>query len=137
MIRAFVLMLALCWGGLANAGPVAVTSGEHDGFTRLVFDFGAPVEWQVGRSADGYEVAITGATPAYDLRGIFQLIGRSRLAAIWPDPQTGNLRIGIACACHALPFEFRPGIVVIDLRDGPPPRGSSFELSLAGGTAPA
>lgn len=137
MIRAFVLLLAICWGGLAAAGPVTVTSGEHDGFTRLVFDFGAPVDWRVGRSSDGYEMAITGAAPAYDLRGIFQLIGRSRLAAIWPDPQNGNLRIGIACACHALPFEFRPGIVVIDLRDGPPPKGSSFELALAGGAAPA
>ena len=136
MIRALLLLLALCCGGMAAARPVTVTSGEHEGFTRLVFDFGAPVDWRVGRSADGYEMAIGGATPAYDLRGIFNLIGRSRLAAVSPDPQNGNLRLGIACACHAQPFEFRPGIVVIDLRDGPPPKGSSFELALEGSPAP-
>lgn len=134
MIRA-LLVLLLMWAGAATARPVAVTSGEHDGFTRLVFDFGTPVDWQVGRTEDGYEMAIAGSTPTYDLRGIFEVIGRSRLAAIWPDPKAGNLRIGIACACHALPFEFRPGIVVIDLRDGPPPKGSSFELALDGGAA--
>lgn len=137
MIRALLVLVLLCCGGVAVARPVAVTSGEHDGFTRLVFDFGAPVDWRVGRSADGYELSVPDPAPAYDLRGIFQLIGRSRLAAIWPDPESGNLRIGIGCACHALPFEFRPGIVVIDLRDGPPPKGSSFELALEGGAAPA
>lgn len=131
MIRLFLVLWAL-GAGAAMAAPVVVTSGEHDGFTRLVFDYGTPVDWQVGRTVDGYELAIAGASPSYDLREIFDLIGRSRLAAIWPDPEAGNLRIGIACACHALPFEFRPGIVVIDLHDGPPPKGSSFELALDG-----
>ena len=135
MIRALLILLALSFGSGAAARPVVVTSGEHEGFTRLVFDFGAPVDWRVGRSEDGYEMSIGGTPPAYDLRSIFDLIGRSRLAAIWADPENGNLRIGIACACHALPFEFRPGIVVIDLRDGPPPKGSSFELALKGGAA--
>jgi aerobic-type carbon monoxide dehydrogenase small subunit (CoxS/CutS family) len=40
------------------------------------------------------------------------------------------LRIAIGCACYAVPFEFRPGIVVIDLKDGRPPKGSSFENAL-------
>lgn len=111
---------------------VRVTSGEHDGFTRLVFDYGQPVNWQVGRSLDGYEVHLTGIKPTYDLSNAFELIGKSRLAAIWAAPDTGNLQIGLACACHVIPFEFRPGIVVLDLKDGAPPSGSSFELGLNG-----
>lgn len=129
MIRLAFTLWVLLAGHLA-AAPVLVKTGEHDGFTRLVMEFPAPLDWQMGRSADGYELRISGQTPSYDLSEAFKLIGKSRLAAIWIDPQTAGLRIGIACACHAIPFEFRPGIVVIDLRDGPPPRGSSFELAL-------
>lgn len=129
-----LVALLFCLAPVAVAAPVTVTSGEHEGFTRLVFDYGTPVDWRFGRTDDGYELALRGTSPAYDLRGVFRLIGRSRLAAIWADPGSGNLRIGIACACHAIPFEFRPGIVVVDLRDGPPPAGSSFETALDGGS---
>lgn len=135
MIRLWLaLLVGLAYPALAE--PVRVTSGEHDGFTRLVFDYGRPVDWQVGRSADGYEFHVPANATNYDLTGAFRLIGTSRLAAIWAAPDSGNLHIGLACACHAIPFEFRPGIVVVDLRDGPPPKGSSFETALNGSTAP-
>lgn len=137
MIR---LASALLWLALTNLGfaaPVTVKSGEHPGFTRLVLDFGAAVDWGVGRTLDGYELRLTGTAPTYDLTEAFALIGKGRLAALWVDPGNASLRIGIACACHAIPFEFRPGILVIDLRDGAPPKGSSFELSLEGGVQPA
>ncbi len=104
---------------------VQVTSGEHEGFTRVVLNFGGAVDWQFGRTEDGYEFRKMGAAVRYDLRAVFNLIGKSRLAAISAD--AAMLDIGFACACHAIPFEFRPGIIVIDLRDGPPPKGSSFE----------
>lgn len=131
MIRLWIAV----WLSLASpalAQPVRVTSGEHDGFTRLVFDYGRPVDWQVGRSLDGYELRLAEEPPPYDLTNAFDLIGTSRLAAIWAAPETGQLHVGLACACHAIPFEFRPGIIVIDLRDGPPPEGSSFETMLDG-----
>lgn len=129
----WALVLALL-PQLSVAAPVKVSSGEHDGFTRLVMEYGTPVDWAVGRTTDGYGLRLTGENPLYDLSTAFKVIGKSRLAAIWADPETGMLRIGIACACHAIPFEFRPGIVVIDLKDGPPPNGSSFELALDGAT---
>lgn len=116
------------------AGPpplgkaVQVTSGEHEGFTRVVLDFGSAVDWQFGRTKDGYAFRKIGAHVGYDLNAVFDLIGTSRLAAISADPAA--LNIGMACACHAIAFEFRPGIIVIDLRDGPPPKGSSFEEPL-------
>lgn len=135
MIRCIVLWLAMLASPML-AAPVTVTSGEHEGFTRLVFDFGVPVDWQVGRSDDGYELRLKGLRPNYDLRQAFDLIGKSRLAAIWVDPETGSLRVGMACACHALPFEFRPGIVVMDLRDGPPQEGAAFESTLDGVNLP-
>lgn len=112
------------------AKSVEVTSGEHEGFTRIVLNFSAPVDWQFGRTTDGYAFRINGDAPTYDLSGLYNLIGKTRLAALWASPDDAALNIGFACACHAIPFEFRPGIIVIDLRDGPPPKGSSFEENL-------
>ncbi len=137
MIRYFAVIVWSLFPIAIHAAPVIVKSGEHDGFTRLVMDLGAPITWRVGRSLDGYALHFDGAPPTYDLTQAFALIGKGRLAALWADPESGDLRIGIACACHALPFEFRPGIVVIDLKDGPPPKGSSFELAIDGSSAPA
>lgn len=131
---ALILALAL---GPAMAGTAVVSSGEHPGFTRLVMQFDGAVDWHVGRTLDGYALRVAKNRPTYDLSQAFNLIGRSRLAAIWSDPATGDLHLGIACACYAMPFEFRPGIVVIDLHDGTPPKGSSFEQPLDTPIAPA
>lgn len=124
---AALVWLALVWA--AAAQPVPVLSGEHDGFTRLALTFGAPVEWRLERRADGYALSVAGEPRGFDLARVFQRIGRDRLAEVWVEPETGALRLGVACACNALPFEYRPGVLVIDLRDGPPPEASVFELA--------
>ena len=126
------ILIWLVSSGLAIAKTVVVKSGDHPGFTRLVLELPKAAEWQMGRTAEGYELRIADKDLRFDLTGVFKDIQRNRLAAIWMDPKSGGLRLGIACACHALPFEFRAGIIVIDLRDGPPPKGSSFELALDG-----
>ena len=137
-MKVWLILICLALATLpAGAAPVKVTSGAHEGFTRLVMEFSGPVDWLVGRTPDGYALRVAGQAPGYDLTRAFNLIGRERLSAIWTDPESGELRLGIGCACHAIPFEFRPGIVVIDLRDGPPPKGSSFELALDGAEMPA
>ena len=115
---------------------VEVKSGEHGGFTRLVLELPKAADWQLGRTAEGYALQISGEPLQFDVTGVFANIQRNRLAAIWTDPVSGALRVGVACACHAIAFEFRPEIIVVDLRDGPPPRGSSFELALDGTDAP-
>ncbi len=135
MIRLFLLFLLLATPAAAQA--VRVSSGEHEGFTRVVLQYGQPVDWQVGRTADGYELRLTGNAPRYDLSRAFDIIGRDRLSGLWVDPDTGGLRIGVACACHALPFALRPDTVVIDLRDGPAPTGWSFEAALDGTDLPS
>lgn len=135
-MRVLLVILLLAAGSL-RAETVAVASGEHDGFSRIVLDLAEPTRWQLGRTADGYALRLAREDIRFDLREVFRTIPRTRLAAIWADPATGDLQLGIACACHALPFEFRDDIIVIDIRDGPPPPGSSFELTLAGDGLPA
>ena len=130
MMRRLILAALLVMAGQASAQTAKVTSGEHDGFSRLVVELPAPGDWQFGRTVDGYALSVSAPPAAYDLAGVFKLIRRDRLAAIAVDASTGNLQIGLACPCYAIPFEFRPGIIVIDIRDGAPPDGSSFEQPL-------
>jgi hypothetical protein len=131
LLHRLALVLVLACPALAGAAGVTVTSGEHDGFTRIALDFGHPVDWQMGRTTDGYALRITGEVPAYDLSAVYQLIGKDRISALWVDKASGDLNLGIGCACFAMPFAFRPSIVVIDIKNGKPPKGSSFENLLA------
>jgi len=132
----FLLLILLLAAGSGRAETVAIASGEHDGFSRIVLDLAEPTPWQLGRTADGYTLRLARDDIRFDLREVFRTIPRTRLAAIWADPASGDLQLGIACACHAMPFEFRDDIIVIDIKDGPPPPGSSFETSLAGNGLP-
>ncbi len=85
---AIALALVLALSSQA-AGGVTVMSGEHGCFTRIALDFGHPVDWQVGRTADGYALRVPGEKPEYDLSGVYKLIGRNRIASLWVDPVGG------------------------------------------------
>lgn len=135
VLLAFLLVTSFI-AAAVPAQTITVQSGEHEGFTRLVLEIGTPANWALGRTGDGYELRLDRAGTRYDLSQVYKLIPRDRLAAIWVDPETGSLRLGIGCACHAIPFEFRPNVIVVDLRDGPPPKGSSFENTLDGSGLP-
>ena len=119
-----ILLAAPLW-----AAPARVSSGEHEGFTRLVVELALPATWVLGRSVDGYALQIEGEVSQFDLTAAFNLIGRSRIAALSADV-TGVLRVSVGCNCHIIPFEFRPGTIVLDVKDGPPPEGSQFEAQL-------
>jgi hypothetical protein len=138
MVRWLVGAAVLLWlaAGPAGAQTVTVRSGEHAGFTRLVLGLPAATGWRLNRTDDGYALAFSRAL-RFDLGQVFRLIPRDRLAAIWADPASGDLRLGLGCRCHAAASEDGPGVLVIDLRDGPPPPGSPFELTAAGAPAGA
>lgn len=131
-MKSLFALLMLVLAQAASAQTVSVKSGDHPGFTRLVLELPQVTDWEMGRTDEGYELRLKTDGVRFDLSRVFDEIKRNRLAAIWMDPGSGGLRLGVACACHAMPFEFRPGIIVVDLRDGPPPNGSSFELALDG-----
>lgn len=126
MIRVLAVLLLLA--GSAMAETARVISGEHADFTRLVVELPDRADWTVGRTAMGYAFAITaGSQPAYDLGQVWKRIPRTRLQALRRDPDSGVLQLTLACPCHVFPFEYRPGMIVIDIKDGPPPAGSAFE----------
>lgn len=125
------LAVILCLLPLAAAAEVArVKGGEHPEFTRIVVESASATDWRFGRTGDGYELDMAGDVTGFDLSVAFDKIPKDRVSGLWRDPETGRLRIALSCACHAVAFEFRPGIVVVDVKSGPPPAASSFELPI-------
>jgi hypothetical protein len=132
----FAAFSCVFMASVAHANTVAIASGEHDDFSRLVLTLPADSDWQLGRTATGYELTLGLNDPRYDVSKVFDLIPRDRLSGIFTDPQTGNLQLNVPCLCHAMPFSLDNRTVVIDLRDGAAPPTSSFELTLQGETLP-
>lgn len=133
-MRWFVLLACLMLPA-PLAAQIRVTGGEHGAFTRLVLQGPGLTGWQVTRLPQGYSLRLRAAA-RFDLSAAFDKIDRRRLAGLSPDSSGDGLSLTLRCDCHAIPFDFRPGIVVIDLRDGPPPEQSSFELSADGARLP-
>ncbi|MCX7890033.1 MAG: hypothetical protein N2422_09975, partial [Rhodobacteraceae bacterium] len=85
----------------ARAETVAVRSGEHDGFTRIVVNLGAPAAWRLDRSETGYELAVDRPDLDFDLSRAFDLIARNRVADLAPAGGPGRLAVTLGCDCHA------------------------------------
>lgn len=135
ILRALVLLFALA--GPLGAETARIASGEHADFTRLVVQLPAEAGWTVGRMPMGYAFATDGTDqPDYDLTRVWDRIPRKRLQALRVDPETGALLLALACPCHVFPFEYQPGMIVLDIREGPPPAGSTFEAPFAMGSDP-
>lgn len=133
ILRGFIAGLGLLVATPLLAEVAQVDSGEHGDFTRIVVEASDSSNWMLGRTDDGYALQMPDVVTGYDLRAAFEKIPKDRIVSLWQDPNNGQLRLALACACHVIAFEFRPGIVVMDIRNGPAPKESAFENVLPGG----
>lgn len=131
MNRLICLLLVVLWPLCANAEPVALRTGEHRDFTRIVAFVPENVDWRIGRNSDGYVLRLP-VSDGYDLDGFFDLIPRSRIKGVSQRSDRGDLLLEVDCVCNIRASLLRPTVLVIDVRDGPPLRRSSFELALPG-----
>ncbi len=128
-----IRLAALAWLAAADAAPaesIAVRSGEHDGFSRLVVAAGAGTGWALGRDGDRYTLRLERPDAAFDTSKAFDLIPRTRIADLGAEGGGGELRLTLACDCHASAFGIAGGLVVIDVADGPAPPDAGFERPL-------
>ncbi|CAM4063467.1 hypothetical protein [Palleronia rufa] len=121
MIR-FSALIALvsAWAlaGAAQGEPVLVRTAEHDGFTRIVIDYRDRPDWQIVRTADGFDVR-TSRPVDYDLGGVYRRIGDRRIEALRQSaPDT--LAVSLNCPCDATPLERPNGGLILDIAAGPP-----------------
>ena len=127
MIRFALFLLLASLPASVFAQSVVVRSGEHGDFSRLAFEFLTPVEWKMGRVSDGYEIRLQGGGDVIDTSGIYRRISRNRIKRISVSSDNSRIALVLGCDCHADAFEFRPGLLVVDIKDGPPTEKSEFE----------
>ncbi|MCA8878627.1 MAG: hypothetical protein KDA73_01455 [Rhodobacteraceae bacterium] len=128
MIRVAITVALISLAAPATAREVVIKSGEHADFSRLVLYFDAPTEWRLGRIADGYRLEPMEPNTRFDTSQVFDFLPRTRLLEVRKVPE--GLDLEVTCECHANAFEYRPGIVVIDIKDGAARPGGQFETVL-------
>lgn len=114
-ILAVVMVLALSALG-AMAQTVGVRSGEHDGFTRLVLDIGTHRDWSLSGTGDSRRLSLTPAAEGYEIGQVFDLIPRSRLAALEVDD---GLILSLACPCDVSASRYQGRYLVLDIAAAP------------------
>ena len=127
MIRLALFLLFTCLPVGIFAQPVVVRSGEHGDFSRLAFEFSTPIEWKMGRVSDGYEIRLQGVGDVINTSGVYRKISRNRIKNISVSSDSSRITLVLGCDCHADAFEFRPGLLVVDIKDGSPTEKSEFE----------
>ncbi|MCV2863132.1 hypothetical protein [Defluviimonas sp. WL0075] len=127
LLRLVMLLLFAC---PAWAETVPVRSGEHGAFTRIAIDLPGAVGWDLGRTADGYELRLDRRDIDFDLSDVFRAISRERVAGIAALDGGGRLAVTLGCDCAASAFATAAGAVAIDLSDGPADPGSAYERAL-------
>lgn len=120
MIRVLSVTALILAATPAMAEIATVRGGEHADFTRLVVDAGQHAPWTLEDAGGGYTLHMEPPVSGYNLSLAFNRIGRDRVTRLSEDRATGRLRITLGCECHVTAFEFRPGMVVMDVFDGAP-----------------
>ena len=126
MIRALLLIAVVTLPNLLKAETIAVISGEHADFSRLVLQYPSEERWSISRFEEGYILGIESEKYDYDIRNVFDRIPKVRIIKLASEPD-GALKIYTRTGFHLDAFDLRAGRLVIDIKDGPPPPNSLFE----------
>lgn len=118
-------------GAAAMAEPIAIRSGDHASFARLVLSIPEGAEWDVGRMGDDVGVVLSDHEDGFDTDGIFDRIPRNRIGSVSSEDRL--LRLELVCDCHADAFLWQADRLVVDIVDGPPPPGNPFDMPLLSG----
>ncbi|MCF6315015.1 MAG: hypothetical protein L3J30_01730 [Marinosulfonomonas sp.] len=132
-MRFLFAVVIICFPMLAIAEGVTVRSGEHADFSRLAFEFSGPADWEMGRVENGYEIRLKGAGAAIDTSDVYRRISRDRIKSLVVSEDNTRITLVLGCECHADAFEFRPGLLVVDVKDGQPSAKSIFETRFDSG----
>ncbi|HVY98291.1 MAG TPA: hypothetical protein VHA35_02235, partial [Dongiaceae bacterium] len=117
---------------------VALRVGEHQGYSRLAFDWPTDVPYQIRQSGDRLDL-VFGSPAAIDLDGVAGDLP-PRLNAIGTDPRAGGVTVHLQVKPGVVVRDFRSGhTVVLDLydRDAPNIPPAKAEMPAVASAAPA
>ncbi|MFQ5624393.1 MAG: hypothetical protein ACE5FS_13480, partial [Paracoccaceae bacterium] len=110
---------ALAGGAASAQQQVQVLSGEHDGFSRLVFRLRPDLPHEVSTRPGLVRIKFPGRHLVFDVSGLFDKLSRERLVSVRQTGAAGGsvLQLNLACACEPFVFPFRGNYLVVDIRD--------------------
>ena len=98
------------------AQEIAVRSGEHADFSRLVVDFPSSIGWSIEVEDRNVLITPSKSSVRYGLESVFRYIPRDRIVRLQGSDTTGALRIEMASDVKAEWFALSSGAAVIDFR---------------------
>ncbi|CUH79696.1 hypothetical protein [Tropicibacter naphthalenivorans] len=121
MKRLFVALFVLVWPSSLVAQSIAVRSGDHADFTRLVVDLPDGSDWSISDADAGRTKVLRLSRPglSFDIGDVFSRISRDRIVDLDSPPQRSELRIELGCACEINAYSFKDKMLVLDVQNGP------------------
>lgn len=116
-LTATALALILTAGSAMAQTPIAVQSGEHDSFTRLVLTVDPSRDWSLILGENQAEFVLLGGGVAFNIADVFTRIPRDRLADISTvlTESEGRLVMRLNCDCAVNAFAYQGRYVVLDI----------------------
>lgn len=116
LLLPFIIMLPLS----VSADAVAIRSGEHDTFTRLVFSIQEEMDWKIEEIESGFRLTLEGEGDGFDTSEVFERIPKSRIIDL-EQVSGGVLDLQLTCDCIVETFMWRSDRLVLDISERPEP----------------
>ncbi len=118
MIRFLFALLFLITPQSLLGQQIAIRSGEHGDFTRLVFDVLSDTSWKLTHveGSNTVRLSLTTVAKGFNTGAAFEKIDRSRILNLTPAPNSNEIDIQLACDCKAEVFLLRKKMLVVDIK---------------------
>lgn len=99
-----------------RAETIRIRTGDHADFTRVVLYLPREGAAEVSRDGDSIRIGPRGAASGFDINGMFDRIGRDRIASA-RTLRDGTLELALACACGHEITNGRGRLLILDVTD--------------------
>jgi len=121
MKHLFAVALILSASPLAAQQVVSVTSGEHDGFSRLVLRIDPNEAWEIVETPGAATVRFPSQSLSFSTARVYDRMSTDRIAGLseMTSNEESHLQLELNCKCEVQSFVFKEKYIVIDVFDGP------------------
>ena len=115
----FAALMYICFHGVAEATEtIVVRSGDHQGFTRLVFGIEEGSDWSIKTEGRNARIKIDAENVRFDTGAVFSKIGRNRIKALRQESAGDPLEVSLNCRCSITGFVHGGRWLVVDISEG-------------------
>ncbi|MFK7754068.1 MAG: hypothetical protein AB8B51_16175 [Sedimentitalea sp.] len=117
MMRKIVLLLTFLLPAQVYATTIDISSGEHIGFSRLVFTVPQNVQWEVEVTSEKVTLNIGVPDAKFETADVFLKIPQDRIKEVLQKAQGEPLTILLGCRCLVKSFQEGSRYIVLDVID--------------------